>query len=188
MFKNIINNLLNDDLFNEKKLVKLVSKDKYSRSDIYNYNNHFIIKKWNNKPMEHNKDLNNSILFYKELNIYKRLKDYDFIPKLLYYDENEFIIIINFCGEHLKLKDVNKKVLYKFEEILKILKNKKIKHNDLAKVSSIDSNGMKCAKYFTNILINNEKIFIIDFEWSTENDEESIKHRNYNDNDIIFKI
>jgi len=63
--------------------------------------------------------------YYKNLNYYQLMKDYDFIPKNLYYDNNKFLIIQEFKGNLLTLTELNdnpelkKSLISLFDKLIK---------------------------------------------------------------------
>ena len=133
---------------------------------VLNYNNKYIIKVFS-------KEYN----FKNEIEIYKLLQNETFIPKLLYVDHQKQLIITNFCGFGLNLNQLNNSIKCQVENILKVLKHYNVKHNDLSKVSK------NC---FRNLLIKDNIIYIIDFEYVSLNNQKPIKENCYIDENILL--
>ena len=94
--------------------------------------------------------------YNKEKNIYDILKEYNITPKVLQEDNENNILVLEKLGDSVRnigRKNIDKLKIYDFknqiENITNILNNKNIIHNDITR---------------SNILINNKKIYLIDFE------------------------
>lgn len=93
----------------------------------------------------------NSHLFYNEIYWFKKLKKYQFIPKILNIDYKNFTISISYEGERICLKNKPKNWSKQLEKILYILKKNNCFHSDIKP---------------DNLLVNKKKLFLIDFAQS----------------------
>jgi len=108
------------------------------------------------------KTAKNQDKYLYEKNIYMKLKDEDFLPKLKYYDDEHFILGLTDVGDTIEiLKIKNKK---KYNKLVKNI-NKQIKNitNKLFDKYGLYHNDLR----EKNICINkNNKVRIIDFEFT----------------------
>lgn len=116
------------------------------------------------------KDINNNIVIkkiikYKDYHVFEReihvlniLNKYNInVPKLIFYDINNQIMIMSYCGEIITEKAFNSNISYKkqLSNIIKVMKKLNIKHNDI--------------KHESEILLYNNSIYLCDFGWATIN-------------------
>ena len=109
--------------------------------------------------------------YYKEKEIYLKLKNEYYVPKLMYYDDNTYILIIEDCGDsmdsiisnnhrHLVPRDL----VMQIELIIKGMYYKySLLHGDL---------------HFGNICVKHNKIFLIDFESVKKLDIKTYDYKN----------
>lgn len=104
---------------------------------------------------------------YKENNILEReiliLKllnenNFDWCPKLLYYDSES--IITEYCGESINYENIPDDFEEQIGKILLDLKSVNVKHNDIWMIGKEPE-----------FLVKNNKIYLIDFGWSSINDD-----------------
>jgi len=74
-------------------------------------------------------------------------------PKLLFY--NDKLFITNYCGERVSENNIPNDYKIQAEKILSDLKKLNIKHNDIKK---------------DEILVKNNKIYLVNFGWASIND------------------
>ena len=113
---------------------------------VYNYRNRYFYL------------FHDTEIYFKEKEIYNILQQYDIVPKLIYSNDKSKILEIEDKGITLEKKTDDELNNIDFKpQILKIktlLKKNNIKHNDITK---------------TNLIVNNNKLYLIDFEWSDYN-------------------
>lgn len=125
-------------------------------SEIFLTENNTVIKKFK-KELRKN--------YEKEKEILLRLKDYDFVPKLIRYNdetleiEMEYIDCKNFL-EVLKEKEVIKNILLKILDICYILDKMKIEKEEMHRP-------------YKHIFICNDRIVLIDWERAREKENPS---------------
>ena len=101
---------------------------------------------------------------YIDYDVYQRekyistiLKDFDWYPKLLYYNDDKKFLIFENVGVPVTLKNKPDNLEKQFNKILSDMKSVNVQHNDI-------KNG--------EILIDkNNKIYLCDFGWASINNE-----------------
>jgi tRNA A-37 threonylcarbamoyl transferase component Bud32 len=145
-------NLIDNTLKINNKIIKIENIGNGTTSQIFkDLNNTFIIK----KIIEYK----NYNIFEREIFILKLLNNKNInVPKLLWYDYINQIIIMTYCGTSLteEIFESNKNYKEQLSNIIKELKKLNIKHNDI--------------KYNAEILLLNNTIYLCDFGWATLND------------------
>ena len=149
--KNIKINLLNDIVKFNNTTTKIIKLNKSATSQVYkDINNKIVIKKIINYQ--------NYDVFEREIHLLKLLNCHNInIPKLLYYDIKNQIIIMSYCGTPINKQAFESNNNYKkqLSNIIKELKKLNIKHNDI--------------KHDSEILLLNNIIYLCDFGWATIN-------------------
>tara|TARA_Y100000813_G_scaffold66840_1_gene47164 strand:+ start:585 stop:1184 length:600 start_codon:yes stop_codon:yes gene_type:complete len=102
-------------------------------------------------PFNHNDD---NMHYNKECKYLKLLFEYDITPKILEEDVESNCLVITDCGERLTFENCPSNWKEQFINIYNILKKENIYHNDI----KID-----------NFTVLNNKIYLIDFGWSSQN-------------------
>lgn len=143
----------------------LIVKKKKSTNRVINYGNKFIVKFFKKKKNYDN-----------EMKILKLLTEQHICPQVISFDDSKLVIVYNFCGKKMNIKMINSSIRTQFKNILSTLEKFQIKHNDLSKIIN---------NHFQNILILNQNVFIIDFEFATINNKGPFKPKIYNDRDIL---
>jgi predicted Ser/Thr protein kinase len=92
----------------------------------------------------------------REIYILKMLKNYKWCPNLIYYDNN--VIITEYCGEVLNVKNIPDDYELQIKKILSDLKKENIEHNDI-------HHGRKSIE----LLVKNKLIYLIDYGWCSIN-------------------
>jgi len=137
-------NMTNSHVKYDNKTIKIFLLKKSATSNVYkDIDNTIVIKK-----IIKYKDYN---VFEREIHILKQLNKHNInVPKLIFYDINNQIMIMSYCGEAISEKTFNSKQTYKNElnNIINSLKKLNIKHNDIK---------------------HNSEIYLCDFGWSTIN-------------------
>ena len=121
-----------------------------------------IIKKW---PKDQKS------IYLREKNIYLKLIHENYIPTIIYYDDNSLCIIIEDVGDSLKNIVIANKTnmlprdtFLQLELIIKQMYNKyKLIHGDIT---------------FRNLCIKNNKLYLIDFDQTREIDITSFDYNN----------
>jgi len=104
--------------------------------------------------------------YYTEKNFYLNYKDkFNFIPKLYYYSDKRFCIIIENVGQRIRKKNIN---FDKLQEINKELISQNIYHNDY-RVKNILYNAEKDKYYFIDF--EHVGSYFNDFRKSPESDD-----------------
>ena len=98
----------------------------------------------------------NKHVYKKNANYYYIMKQFDFIPKNIKYDNEKFLIIQEYKGRLLRKDDINNNIRNQFNRILKILNDNNIVINDI-KPLYFNNN------IYNNITIMNNKLFVIDY-------------------------
>lgn len=144
-------NLTNIYVEYENKNIKIRLLKKSATSNVYkDIDNTIVIKKIINYKDYH--------VFEREIHILKLLNKHQInVPELIFYDINNQIIIMSYCGEAISEKIFNSNNNYKkqLSNIIKEIKKLNIKHNDI--------------KHNSEILLLNDSIFLCDFGWATIN-------------------
>ena len=123
-----------------------------------------IIKKW---PKSHKH------IYLNEKNIYLKLKNENYIPNILYFDDKTLCIIIEDVGDSLrKIVRSNqrhllpKNLIFQLDFIMKDMYNKyKLIHGDIT---------------FRNLCVKNNQIYLIDFDKTKKIDILSFDYNNSN--------
>ena len=135
----------------ENKNIKIRLLKKSATSNVYkDIDNTIVIKKIINYKDYH--------VFEREIHILKLLNKHQInVPELIFYDINNQIIIMSYCGEAISEKIFNSNNNYKkqLSNIIKEIKKLNIKHNDI--------------KHNSEILLLNDSIYLCDFGWATIN-------------------
>jgi tRNA A-37 threonylcarbamoyl transferase component Bud32 len=149
--KNGIIELLHNVIKYDNKEFKIKLLKRSATSNVYkDINNNIVIKKIIKYKDYH--------VFEREIHILKILKNYHInVPKLIFYDINNQIMIMSYCGETITEKAFNSNLFYKeqLSNIIKVMKKLNIKHNDI--------------KHESEILLYNDSIYLCDFGWATIN-------------------
>lgn len=88
----------------------------------------------------------------KEIFFLKKLEKYDCFPKLVFY--NNFLLVTEYIGENIKKETIPKDILFQINNINNIFKKEKIIHCDIK---------------INEMLIKDDKLYIIDFGWARYN-------------------
>lgn len=101
-------------------------------------------------------------IFDREIFFLKLLNqlNFDWAPKLVYYNNN--IIITEYIGEEINYLNIPPDYKIQINKILLDLKNNNIRHNDIVKYTHCEL-----------VLGKNNKIYLVDFGWSTLNGDYS---------------
>jgi len=138
-------NLTNIYVEYENKNIKIRLLKKSATSNVYkDIDNTIVIKKIINYKDYH--------VFEREIHILKLLNKHQInVPELIFYDINNQIIIMSYCGEAISEKIFNSNNNYKkqLSNIIKEIKKLNIKHNDI--------------KHNSEILLLNDSIYLCDF-------------------------
>lgn len=98
----------------------------------------------------------NRHFYFKNLNYYKILENYDFIPKNIYTNESKLLVVQEYKGKLLKVSDLN----YKIKQKLLKLFDKLIECNIIIKdIYPLFFNR----NVINNLTILNDELFIIDY-------------------------
>jgi len=81
-------------------------------------------------------------------------------PKLIFYNNEYFIT--EYCGDQITSKNIPDDYLKQINQILLDLKNLNIQHNDIYKKNQYGEENCE-------ILVKNEKLFLVDFGWCSIN-------------------
>ena len=154
--KNLINkeikiNLLHDIVKFNNTTTKIIKLNKSATSQVYKDINNTIVIKKIVKYQDYN-------VFEREIHLLKLLNNKNInIPKLLYYDIKNQIIIMSYCGIPINkhVFESNNNYKKQLSNIIKELKKLNIKHNDI--------------KHNSEILLLNNTIYLCDFGWGTIN-------------------
>ncbi len=144
-------NLLNDTVKFNNTTTKIIELKKSGTSKVYKDINNTIVIKKIVKYQDYN-------VFEREVHILKLLNSKNInIPKLLYYDIKNQIIIMSYCGIPINKQVFESNNNYKkqLSNIIKELKKLNIKHNDI--------------KHNSEILLLNNTVYLCDFGWATIN-------------------
>tara|TARA_B000000477_G_scaffold103377_1_gene92858 strand:+ start:1720 stop:2313 length:594 start_codon:yes stop_codon:yes gene_type:complete len=144
-------NLLNDTVKFNNTTTKIIELKKSGTSKVYKDINNTIVIKKIVKYQDYN-------VFEREVHILKLLNSKNInIPKLLYYDIKNQIIIMSYCGIPINKQVFQSNNNYKnqLSNIIKELKKLNIKHNDI--------------KHNSEILLLNNTVYLCDFGWATIN-------------------
>jgi len=98
----------------------------------------------------------NKHFYYKNLNYYNILKDYDFIPKNLYCEDNNYLIVQEYKGKLLKVSEINDIIKIKMIQLFDKLEQNCIIVEDI-KPLFFNNN------IINNLTIQNGKLFLIDY-------------------------
>ena len=96
--------------------------------------------------------VNNKIHFENEIKYLKILEKYDITPKVIEFNDENQELLLTGCGVQLTPKNVPENWREQISNIYEILKKENIYHNDIK---------------FDNFTIKEDKIYLIDFGWST---------------------
>ncbi len=91
--------------------------------------------------------------FYNEIKWLKKLKDLDFTPNLISYDDKLLTIEMNYVGKPLSSINIPKNWKKQCINILDKLVENNCSHNDIKP---------------DDILVLNDKIYLVDYGWATE--------------------
>lgn len=120
-----------------------------------------IIKKW--------KGDRRSERYHREKKFYAMLAGTDITPALISYNDTDFVLVLEDAGRELNDENIPKDYNQQSVHIMNLLEDRNIAHNDL---------------WCGNILVQNGKIKIIDFEHATQLGEVPKFYRNNNLLDI----
>ena len=104
------------------------------------------------------------VISYLEYNVYEREKyvltflnhkKVDWCPKLIYYNDDDKLLIMTYCGEMITRKTKPTTFSQQFTDIMNDLKNFKMKHNDIK---------------MSELLVLNDKLYLCDFGWCSIKD------------------
>lgn len=98
----------------------------------------------------------NKQLYYKNINYYQIMKNFNFIPRNIKYVDNECLIIQEYKGRLLRENDLNNDIKIKLNKIKKELLDNKIIISDI-KPLFFNKN------IYNNITIQDNELFIIDY-------------------------
>lgn len=90
--------------------------------------------------------------FFREIKSLKLIEKYNIFPKIISFDENNYTIYLNYCGELLNENNIPPNWKFQLENINKALNKNNIFHNDI---------------WYGNLLVKDGVIHLIDFGWST---------------------
>ena len=90
----------------------------------------------------------------REIFILKKLEQYDCFPKIVYY--NNILLVTEYIGEVIKKDTIPDNILFQINDINNILLKEKIIHSDIKQ---------------NEMLIKDNKLYIIDFGWSRYNNK-----------------
>lgn len=114
----------------------------------------------------------NRQVYQKTINYYHIMKKFNFIPRNLSYDKNNFLIVQEFKGRLLQKKDLN---YYINKQLLKIFKQLKKNNIIIQDIKPLFFNN----KIINNVSIINGKLYIIDYgDMIISSSDESIKFYN----------
>jgi len=137
---------------------------KGTTANIYIHNSKKFIKKIYLPPISEKRKK----YFINEIKFLLLLQDYDQFPNLYFFDDDDYTLIMDFCGASLNDRSIE--IPFDFSEqiyeIERLLKSKNINHNDIKT---------------KNICMAENKIYLIDFQLS-----ELVKEDEIN-NGIFFK-
>jgi len=104
----------------------------------------------------------------REVYIYKLLNSLNILwcPKLIYY--NNELIVTEYKGEVINEINIPSDYKNQISIILKDLKSLDIKHNDILKGNLVNK------EIYSEILVNNGKLYLIDYGWATIKDDFSL--------------
>jgi len=137
-----------DNKIHKFNLIPKSKKKIQSTSEIYlSENNKYIMKK---------------IVAYHKYNVYKRevhimsyLNEHvDWCPQIISTNDNEHIIIMEYCGKILSNSNIPKNFTKQLELILNDMKRLNIQHNDIK---------------LDEVLVKNGKIYLCDYGWGSIN-------------------
>lgn len=94
--------------------------------------------------------------YYKNLNYYELLKNYDFIPKNIFKDDNKYLIVQEFKGNLLRISDLNEINKNKLKELLDKLSDAKIIIKDILPLF-FNKN------IINNLTIKDNQIYLVDY-------------------------
>jgi len=176
----ILNHIKSDELFknhhltqnNYKSIISYYKISKTQKKNIenildYNINSNTIVKK------EYSKDINTTIvkgIQYREYDALKKLYKKKHFPIILSKLNNSDSILMSYCGVNINNNNIPKNWKIQINEIVNILDNLKIYHNNIWK---------------NNFLIHKNVINLIDFGWSSKKKEypyQNIKNTYINNN------
>ena len=110
-----------------------------------------------------NKYVIKQIISYTEYDVYKREKyillllnehHFDWCPQLICSNDNNQLLVLNYCGELLSLLNKPIDLEEQYNNIINDLESVNIQHNDIKN---------------TELLIKDNKLFICDFGWASIN-------------------
>ena len=109
----------------------------------------------------------NRQVYQKNVNYYHIMKNFDFIPKNISYNDKQFLIVQEFKGRLLRKTDMSIDIIKQFENIIEILKQNNIMILDIKPL------------FFNNYIINNmtildNKIYLVDYGDIIIKDKESV--------------
>ena len=163
--------------------------NQHPRNVVANFHNKFVLKCFGGGNDENFKCISSSYEQYNnERKVISILKKYNIVPEILSYDDEKLLIFYSYCGEPLKFNEINTDIRNKLMNIINIFEANKINHNDLTKKgrSSMSAKKKDC---FSNILIKDGEIRVIDFEFTKVNSigPKKIQKRiaTFNDRDIL---
>lgn len=104
------------------------------------------------------------VIKYKDYNVYERekyigsiLKDFDWYPTLLHYDDNNQFFVFRNVGVPVTMENKPDDLEKQFNKILEDMKSVNVQHNDI-KIGEL-------------LLDENNKIYLCDFGWGSINNE-----------------
>jgi len=89
-----------------------------------------------------------------------KLKDSGITPELIFYDDLKEILVTKYVGEKLCFENMPENYQDQLKNIIKILKDYNCRHNDIKN---------------EELTVLNNKIYLIDFGWAFNYDEENPK-------------
>jgi predicted Ser/Thr protein kinase len=93
-------------------------------------------------------------LLKREIFILKKLNQYDYFPKIVFY--NNILLITEYIGDIIKKETIPNDILFQINDINNILSKEKIIHSDIKQ---------------SEMLIKENKLYIVDFGWSKFNNK-----------------
>ena len=101
------------------------------------------------------------ITFLREITWLKKMTDFERVPNLIDYNEDDYTIDMSYCGEMINKINCPQDWKDQMDFILAGLKGFGCSHNDITPAE---------------ILVKDNKLMLVDFGWSTEINEVIPKH------------
>ena len=119
----------------------------------------FCRKDWLNNPEKASYRGSLESCFMRELTCLKALKNHPNFPQIIDFDESRLIIVMEYCGERLNLKENNTHLAPQIETIVEVLKKKQILIDHYSPTRS-----QEFARFYKSLLLKNGRLHLVDFE------------------------